>query len=312
MKATVLSRISYALILLFLLPYQAWCGKDKDVAKTVTSNNKRTAASCLPSSSSAELNINNVRCLLQNGGDMWWDLVNNPRYEVPKVDNPADARHSSFASSIWIGGIDDSEQLRVAAQTYRQRGNDFWPGPLADGANITEATCEQWDKHFVIYKSEIDAFRAAYQLFESEGIEINTSLYPSVMGWPGHGEDSDGWILQLAPYVDQNLNGRYEPLLGDYPDIQGDQAIWWVTNDRGDVHTATGGQEIGIQIKTLAFAFATSNAVNDMTFYKYNITNKSTHTLSNTYMGNWVDSDIGLPSDDYVGCEYRVGIGLLL
>ena len=75
----------------------------------------RTAEACLPPSASSQLDINNVRALLHNGGDMWWDLVGNPRYEVPKGSN----RHSMFASSLWIGGLDDAGQLRVAAQTYR-------------------------------------------------------------------------------------------------------------------------------------------------------------------------------------------------
>ncbi|MEZ4830315.1 MAG: hypothetical protein R3C61_29120 [Bacteroidia bacterium] len=41
--------------------------------------------------------------------------------KVPKGSN----RHSMFASSLWIGGLDESGQLRVAAQTYRQSGIDF-------------------------------------------------------------------------------------------------------------------------------------------------------------------------------------------
>jgi hypothetical protein len=278
----------------------------------------RTSAACAPSSSSAELDVNNVRCLLHNGGDMWWDLVGQPRYEVPKVDNPADKRYSSFAASLWIGGVDESGQMRVAAQTYRQTGYDFWPGPLTDvGASIEATYCEKWDKHFKIEKAEIDACRAAYQASISSGSPFVLDDYPNVKNWPAFGETSDGNRVALAPFV--SVSGdpfNYNPNGGDYPDISPvpgggtpDQAIWWVINDKGDVHTETGGEAIGLEIQMLAFAFSTANAINDMTFYKYKVINKSTYLLNDTYMGQWVDSDVGNYADDYVGCDTTRGLG---
>ena len=56
---------------------------------------------------------------------MWWNLSDG-KYEIPKNSG----KHSMFAGSLWIGGLDDDDQLKVAAQTYRQSGNDFWPGPI--------------------------------------------------------------------------------------------------------------------------------------------------------------------------------------
>lgn len=282
------------------------------------SRTPRTSAACAPASSSTELDINNVRCLLHNGGDMWWDLVGSPRYEVPKVANPADRRYSSFAASLWIGGVDESGQMRVAAQTYRQSGYDFWPGPLTDeGASTDLTTCEKWDKHYKIEKAEIDAFRAAYLASTTLGTPFNLDDYPNVKNWPAFGETSDGNRVALAPYV--SVSGdpfNYNPSAGDYPDTRPcsgggtpDQAIWWVINDKGSVHTETGGEAIGLEIQMLAFAFTTANAINDMTFYKYKVINKSTYLLNDTYMGQWVDSDVGNAFDDYVGCDTTRGLG---
>ncbi len=98
--------------------------------------NRISAGDCSPATSSIDLNINNVRTKIQNGGDMWWDLVNNAMYEVPKVETGQTPDNSLFAGAIWIGGIDQNNQLKVAWQTYRQTGNDFFPGPL-DGAGGT-------------------------------------------------------------------------------------------------------------------------------------------------------------------------------
>lgn len=286
----------------------------------------RTAEACLPPSASSQLDINNVRALLHNGGDMWWDLVGNPRYEVPKGSN----RHSMFASSLWIGGLDDAGQLRVAAQTYRQSGIDFWPGPLTGGplgglAATERATCERYDEMYKITKAEIDAFRAAYSNRDVE--PFNLADFPNVRDWPAVGNPNsdlgtdddgvtieafrpDGTILYSAPFTNNDSDPfTYDPTAGDFPDIDGDQAIWWIINDKGDVHTETGGEPIGVEMHILAFAFTTANAVNDMTFYRQTVINRASQPLNETYLGQWVDVDIGFAFNDWVGCDTARGLG---
>ncbi len=269
------------------------------------SGNLRVASNCLPATSSVNLDINNVRTLIHNGGDMWWDLVGNPRYEIPKVDNPADARHSLFAGAVWIGGKDKTGQLRLAAQTYRQSGNDYYPGPLRnDGTASTEkAICEKWDKHYVITKTEIAQFIADFNAGN-----VSFSKYPTIKDWPAMNNDP-GFERYLAPFVDVDGDGVYDPNKGDYPRIIGDQAIWWVVNDKGNIHSESQAQPIGIEMECMAFAFATTNEVNNMTFYKYKLTNRSTLTLTDTYLGQWVDADVGVYNNDLVGSDTTRGLG---
>lgn len=282
-------------------------GKEKRVG-----NGFRTAEACTPPSANAQLNINNVRCALYNGGDMWWDLVGNPRYEIPK----GGGKHSLFAASLWIGGTDAAGQMRVAAQTYRQDGYDFWPGPLTQGkAEIDNTVCDNWNKMYVITKAEIDKFRATGE------------MSPAIKNWPAlgnapkdiDGNDIDaalfnGKEIYAAPFVDANNNLIYDPASpgssgADYPLIKGDQAVYWIINDKGNVHTATQGQPIGVELHIMAFAFTTSNAVNNMTFYDQLVINRSSLTLTNTYMGQWVDADLGYYKDDFVGCDTARGLG---
>ncbi|MDA8556851.1 hypothetical protein N9K77_01815 [bacterium] len=45
-----------------------------------------------------------------------------------------------------------------------------------------------------------------------------------------------------------------------------------------------------MEIKAQAFAFATNDEVNSMTFYNYELINRSYYTLNNTYFAVWVDS----------------------
>jgi hypothetical protein len=217
----------------------------EDIDKKRSSSQNKNMAGCQNSTSRAVLDINNVRTTLLNGGDMWWDL-DVARYEVPKQDNPfVQKKHSLFAGAIWIGGRDQASggNLYLASQTYRQGSQySYWPGPLVQNAlDITSDECSRWDRHFSVYADSILKFK--------RGIQNGTINNPSqidndILTWPGKGNPYIGQIAQmaganmnhnLAPFVDVNSDGIYNPMHGDYPDIKGDQSIWWVMNDVGNI-----------------------------------------------------------------------------
>jgi hypothetical protein len=91
--------------------------------------------------------------------------------------------------------------------------------------------------------------------------------------------------------------------------LKGDQTFWWVINDKGNFHTETNGSAIGMEIRCQAFAFATNDEINNMTFYTYEIINRSTYELTQTYFCPWADMDLGYAWDDYVGCDVSRGLG---
>lgn len=311
-KIQIKQLLFLSLVFLFTSKVQAHLieGKEKKVG-----GGFRTAEACTPPSASAQLEINNTRCMLYNGGDMWWDLVGNPRYEIPK----GSGKHSMFAASLWIGGTDAAGQMRVAAQTYRQDGYDFWPGPLSQGkGEVDNIVCDAWNKMFVVTKAQIDKFRSDF----AKGT-VNYGDYPAIKDWPARGTALDkdlngdpivatqnGQEIYAAPFVDVDGNPLvYNPDAGDYPLIKGDQAVFWIINDKGNIHTATSGQPIGVEMHIMAFAFTTANAVNNMTFYDQLVINRSSLTLTNTYLGQWVDADLGFYNDDFVGCDTTKGLG---
>ncbi len=304
-------------------------------------NLKGTTAGCTPSSTFAWLNINNARVRVNAGGDMWWDL---PGGTGAKYFIPANGSATSlYAGSLWIAGLDINQQLKCAAIRFRQVGNDFWTGPLTiDGtAAIDGATCMEYDKMYSITRAEVDEF--LLNCDPETGIP-NLSEYQiptSISEWPAHGDVSKGMSYYLAPFYDRNKDGHYRPEDGDYPYydienelchsqvptmdeelegtvkgsvladqvIKGDQTLWWVFNDKGNAHTETGGSAIGMEIRAQAFAFATNDEINNMTFYSYEIINRSTYTLTNTYFSPWTDVDLGYGFDDFVGCDVGRGLG---
>ncbi len=313
-----------------------------------TSPVQTLAYNCAVGTAQTLLDINNVKTTILNGGDMWWDLTNG-RYEIPK----GSGKHSMFAGALWIGGMDDNGQIKVAGQTYRQSGSDYWPGPL-DNVRLTEeelpnskygsteaSICAEYDKHFVILRTDVEAF-VAYLNSDEPSVEYPDYAIPqSIINYPGNRTTDDlsnafsGYDEQvgtspyyalegLAPYRDVDGDGLYNPSAGDYPEYNldgtlnckegdmlfGDQTLWWVYNDNGNTHTESGSETaIGLEIQAQAFAFSTNDEINNMTFYNYKMINRSHNALNETYFGVWVDPDLGDYQDDYVGCDVERGLG---
>lgn len=303
---------------------------------------KSTAAGCLPGAGFKYLEVNNVRTRINTGGDMWWDFE-VAQYEIPKGSR----KTSMFSAALWIGGIDVNDQLKLAALRYRQgpntgspgSGNDFWPGPLTiDGtAAIDEGTCAEYDRLFPITRNEVDEFIAWN---ENKASNPNYQIPTSIKEWPANGDISKKQSYYLAPFFDKGGDGTYNPEEGDYPYydlsnglchsatstqetvagivkgglladqvIKGDATLWWVFNDKGNIHSETQGTPIGLEIRAQAFGFATNDEINNMTFYSYEIINRSTYRLTGTYFSQWVDTDLGFATDDYVGCDVDRGLG---
>ncbi|MCB9251456.1 MAG: hypothetical protein H6605_03265 [Flavobacteriales bacterium] len=287
----------------------------------VKSNNKlmKYAASCDPATASADLDVNNVRTKIQNGGDMWWDL-SNPKYEIPKIaDQNTVRKHSLFSGAIWVGGYDgvgQSGNLKLAAMTYRQTGSDFWPGPIDPVTGNTDGTvCKAYDN---IYKVEQKEITDHYE----NVLNGTPTLTEGISSWPARTSLNSP---SIAPFFDANNDGVYSPLFGDYPVLQNsckgnlnlenkpedqpDQMLFFVYNDKGNIHSESGATPIGLELHTTAFAFATNDEINNMTFYTTTIINRGFTNLYDTYFGEWVDADLGNYIDDYVGCDVHRSLG---
>jgi len=297
-------------------------------------NTPTPAAGCAPAVDKASLELNNVRTRIEGtGGSMWQDRSNGiSDYEVPKRENIDDPKYTSiFAGALWMGGQDVNGQLKIAAVTFRSNGNDFWPGPLnTTTAEIDAATCEKYDDFFGVSRAMIDRFNAWFECSQDancdEAVEFPGYTIPNeILNWPAHGDISLGQDWHLAPFFDRDGDDFYDPNSGDYPkydlvgdidcrttrDVRlfGDTTVWFVFNDKGNVHTEASGPSIGMEIRGQGFAFATNDEVNNMTFYNYEMINRSTFTLTETYFGQWVDADLGFFDDDYVGCDASRGLG---
>ncbi len=202
-------------------------------------------------------------------------------------------------------------------------------------AEIISDECAKYDNFYTIRKREVIDFDRWWQCTYGanpdpavcEDIEeIDPEVLQRILDWPAHGDQALGQDEFLAPFYDRDGDNFYDPIGdGDYPwydlngeidcrndrrvTLFGDETNWWIFNDKGNIHTETGGDPIGMEVRAQAFAFATNDAINDMTFYNYEMINRSTQTLYNTYFAQWVDADVGGSSDDFVGCDVSRGLG---
>ena len=262
----------------------------------------------IPFNTMDSLNVNNINALALVHGDMWW----NPTLEVAHCHFPKNSpANIQFASSLWMSGYDGAGNLHIAAQTYRQNGNDYWPGPLDSNDTLTYATSHSWAKIWKVLQTDIQSFIALTT-------HDSASTPKSVLTWPGKGNTyatGNGGVpltitTDMAPFNDLNGNGIYEPLLGEYPLIKGDMALWWVFSDNGPVHTETKGKPIGLEIHAMAYGYKRGTLIDNVIYYDYYITNKSANTYHNFRFGQFDDVDLGYYLDDYIGFDssHRMGI----
>ncbi|MBT8190964.1 MAG: hypothetical protein KJO29_11095 [Bacteroidia bacterium] len=287
---------------------------------------------CTAATAQVDMDINNVRARLLTGGDVWWDLQDG-KYVVPAppVGSGIPEVSSIFAGAVWLGGRDPSGNLKVAATDYRNGGQtDFYPGPLDPVTGLTDLVfCQRWDQFFQVDGTEADKAIRDYEQAVFDGVEYEPDSIPAgVKYWPGKGNpyfnEEYGFDLPdtgqgLGSFWDEDLDGEYDPVFGDFPiiDIRGcepenrkqakelvpDQMMFWIYNDAGGPHSLTQGTEIQMEVQVQAFAYATNDEINDMTFQRYKLINRAETDIRNTYFAMWVDPDLGCHLDDYSGCD---------
>jgi hypothetical protein len=265
------------------------------------------------------IDANSINASVLVHGDMWWNpATTGNMWWIPATSSAkfffpnGTAKTISFAAALWISAYDNAGQLHVAAQAYRQDGNDYWPGPLDASGSLDYATSEKWAKVWKVRRSEVDAHRAI--TFH------NTSNTPeSILTWPAKGnvyaKGKDGAPLSItedmAPFVDGNGDGIYSPLKGDYPDFPGEQALWWVFSDNGPTHDQTDGNPLKVQVHAMAYAFKRNTLIDHVVYYNYQVVNKSANNYHDMRLALWDDVDKGFSFDQYIALDSARRMGII-
>lgn len=287
-------------------------------------------ANCTSPNRITSLSINNVRASL-GLDNSFFNRGTRPGYQVPKVLNTnQEGVHAIFTGSLWLAGFDSlNNQLNGFAKLFDgQQPQGLSSGLLqfdANGLPITnENQCLAWNRHFSVTRQEIEVFKNSWQ----PGISP-TSIPQNVLLWPGR--NNPHLILNLAeftaagvsidhtlaPFFDQNNDGFYNPVDGDYPEIKGDESVWWVMNDMGRAKTFSRGNALrnfGFEVQVEAFAISNpaKSYIDNTTFYHFKVFNKSNVHLHQSWLGFFFDGDLGNYNDDYIQSDVMRGMGMLL
>ncbi len=312
----------------------AYVYRNGNEKSTANLDSDTRAAQCAPATGLNQQAWNNVRTIIETGGSMWQDRQNGrAAYEIPKGGGVS----SIFSGGLWMGGMSPDQTLKLAAVRFRQ-GNDFWPGPLTnDGtAEVSAATCVEYDKFMVTLRQDSERHRLWFDMQANGSTQEQIdAVFPDGYSRPAyfdtymaHGNTALLQDYYLAPFYNYDDNEEYDPAFGDYPwydflqeidcskrkrediiPLFGDQTYYWIFNDKGNIHTESGGNQIGMEIRAQAFAFTSNDEINNMTFLNYVLINQGTQRLTETYFGSFVDPDLGAYNDDYVGCDVQRGLG---
>jgi hypothetical protein len=243
-------------------------------------------------SGSYVMDVNNISALLKTSGIHFFDTA--AHYEVPK----GSGKNTIFTHALWIGGFDPDDQLHLAAMRHGQIGNDYQTGPVAADMNVTAVHAAEYDRFYVVNRSDIEAF-----------LQSGSSAIPdSFWEWPAHGDTTIGQAFYLAPFKDADNDGLYNPRMGDYPLIKGDRTAFYIFNDYRD-HTESHALSGGLEMHAMFYAFDTpqNDIFNNTLFINYKIYNRSNVPLQDCYVGLFTDIDLGYPNDDYIGCHVQKG-----
>ncbi len=257
----------------------------------------QSAGTCAQGTAAAVLEAGEVRAGLYNVGSLFRRL-GDVAYEVPRGNG---TNAMSVASFLMGGRVGDS--LRVSG--YTERGL-LWPGPLgADGAVPTDESCQAHDRIWSVTLADVAQYNAT-------GIAT-----PDLAEWPAE---------LGAPVVDGDGDPtNYDLAAGDRPAVRGTQTAWWILNDRGGPGLgdwdggAWANGPVGVEVRVTASAVSRADAealapgasAEDLahaTHFRYEITKRGPEAVEDAYVGFFLDPDVGVYWDDYVGSDPSLGM----
>jgi len=212
-------------------------------------------------------------------------------YDIGTKVPACSSREMVFASTFWIGGKNESGQVRFSGDFVHYQITDWQAGPLEEGSAQTNSNLiSNFSRAWKLDRFMISEFIYAYSTGQvSSGVY---SIPEDILSYPGN--PIPGCGQYFAPYVDSNQDGFYNPFGGDYPEISGDQQILSVMNDQGQ-HLNSLESGLGVEVwhyqSSSKCDDATinidnpNNAVNNSIYHRFKIINKSNINYDSVYVG---------------------------
>ncbi len=223
------------------------------------------------------------------------------------------------AGAIYQDGLVWGGKFAGAADDIRLGGCTYATGTVGGWINSDGTAASPSDERVKIWRIRPDYKTLTFAQVKTDAMELNELGSPADVTdamcqavIDQYKEDWENWPTDLgAPYYDRNENGVFDD--GDEPGIaDADQVIWYVTNDldRTACLSLGGSEPMGIELQITAWAYAQPGArLGQIIFKKYKFINKSGQDITDMYVSQWCDPDLGSAADDYVGCDTTLSLG---
>lgn len=195
-------------------------------------------------------------------------------------------------------GFTTSDTLANDQSSFNDQFNEL-PGPYTTNNMYNELMEAKYNR----------PYHVSLQMIQDhiDSVAFGSSSYVPVWeigNWPAHGNTALGQAANLAPYVDNNSNGIYEPLLGDYPRIYGSDCVFSLTHyrDNGDVNKAL---EFHSYVYTQMCD--TSETFDNVLMRKVKVFSRGAE-IDSLFFGGLFDGDLGNYNDDYSGTNVDLGL----
>lgn len=240
------------------------------------------------------LRRNKVNLTVEPNGHIFFNgASNSPGYEVPADSD----NHLIYMASAWFMGKNSNNLLKasISDQTYHAN-TAHYKGPYSSTNAylsvdyLTKYKNNQWrcTKEEVIF--HID-----------NHTHPNYTMPENIATWPGNGDTTLGVAFQLAPFVDLNDNGVYEPELGEYPCFKGDEAIYTILNDNARVHGLTGERGMGLELHYMIYQINNGDYLDSTTFVDITVFNRGNENYPEFRSAFFAEAEVGFAFDDYMG-----------
>lgn len=216
------------------------------------------------------------------------------KYQVQADGNlnqlKGDGNLFAYRQTIWMSGTSYGSDTiaHLSAQEYRASRVDFYPGPISTDPSATQ----HWDRTWTVTKGMIDSLRNG----------LYTTIPEPIQSWPTQGRSQFGERQSLAPYVDVDNDGSYDPAMGDYPAIKGDIstiAIFNDWNDRGFY------QYWAFQMEGIAWYYMVEGTGVEQraVFTEYEMWNTSSNSYEEAWVSVFSDLDVGDAFANNIGTD---------
>ena len=205
------------------------------------------------------------------------------------VGNNTPEVSSIYAAAPWITALaQGDETIYSNFQTYNiaEGTQKFYFGPFSD-----EYNADYIEKYLQVWSLSAEEVDEHISMYDTPGY----SVPDAILTWPGNGRLEHDESLHLAPFEDTNMNGLYEPELGDYPVIRGDRCVFYIlSTNREGINT----NDLGLELMVMLYAYDETPST---IYLNYQLNNLSNNDYEDVKLGMWTDGDIGNFTDDHFG-----------